>query len=122
MPELYLALEDQYGQIVGSDNTSTITLYVNSTSVETTFDKALAGQVTHFSYYGTFKISNISFTSEPAKEYGLYFRTTGIDETKASNQNYMQAEEMVNYNFKLTVQLRSCIEGEQFSMSGSCDL
>ena len=122
IPDLYLALQDQYGQIVGSDSSSTITLYINSSAGNTTLDQSLAGEVTHTAVKGTYRISDISFTSEPGLEYQLYFKTTGIDDSKASNIKYLEDQRISsNYVFQLNIQLRNCISGEQYSISGACD-
>jgi hypothetical protein len=67
LPTIYLSLVDQYGQIVGSDSSSTATLSLVSTTG--TYTPTLTGTVTQTANNGVFKFEGITFTAEPGQSY-----------------------------------------------------
>ncbi|CDW75877.1 UNKNOWN [Stylonychia lemnae] len=101
IPTIYMALKDQYGQIVGSDFSSKGTL---------SFD--IIG--------GIAVIQQISIVGNPGSSYKLLVTTDGIDLTKKSNKDKMNEKGTQNLDFDLKVELRECEIGEQFTAVGKC--
>lgn len=107
LPDLFLSLEDQYSQNVGSDSSSTATLSINTTGVSTTYTPVLSGTTTVTASSGTFLFSGISFTAAPGSTYNLYITTTGIDSTKPSNVDYLATIGKTSSTLDIEVELRS---------------
>jgi hypothetical protein len=116
IPDLYLALFDKYGQIIGIDSDSTATLEINKTGAPTTYTPILEGILTVTSLNGMFSFQDISFTAQPNYSYSmliilsiidLYFTTDGIDESKPSNQQYMTDTGQSSLQMDLSISLRS---------------
>jgi hypothetical protein len=61
----FLSLVDKYGQNVGSDTSSTVTLNINTTGVSTSYTPVLSGTTTVIAIKGMFNFTGITFTSEP---------------------------------------------------------
>ena len=66
---IFIALFDEFGEIVGSDSTSTTTLSIMSTSSNVNYTPTLTGTVTQKAKNGMFAFSNITFIAEPNKSY-----------------------------------------------------
>jgi len=96
MPNMYIALVDKYGNIVGNDRSSSLTVRVDITfnmlDIESlTYDPVLTGNSSFSAVGGVFNASDISFTGSPGFSYKIVFETDGIDTTKPSNQQYLES-------------------------------
>ncbi len=84
---------DKYGQIVASDDESSITISIDTTSISNTsstqFPPFIEGQTTFKLTGGVVEVDDIAFAATPGQNYSLKFGSTGIDTSKVSNKNYM---------------------------------
>ena len=126
---IYVALVDQFGQVVSSDSSSTATLSIVGTYSDKTYIPTLTGTTTLTASRGTFAFKDITFTAEPGALYskcywiiivGLSLSTTGIDTNKPSNQEYMRTHSLDKPEMSFAVALRTCEPGESFSTIGAC--
>ena len=78
----------------------------------------LEGQTIYSADNGTFLVNDMRFTSDPNSEHRIVFTTNGIDSSKKSNKDYLNAQGGTSINFELNLFLRSCILGEYFSDNG----
>jgi hypothetical protein len=126
---IWMALVDQFGQVIGSDSSSTATLSIVGNHSGETYTPTLTGTSTVTASHGAFEFIDISFTAEPGTTYSkvLYFinlalevTTTGIDSTLPSNAVYLSSNSLSNNSLGVTVALRTCVEGESFESDGSC--
>lgn len=69
IPTIYLALVDEFDQYVGSDSSSTATIYITSSTSGQTYTPVLTGTTTHTASKGMFKFESITFTAEPDKNF-----------------------------------------------------
>ena len=69
IPTIYIALVDEFGQIVGSDSSSVITLSISESIVEAAYTPTLAGTLTQTAQNGTFKFADLTFTAKPGITY-----------------------------------------------------
>ena len=115
LPDVYLALVDKYGNIVGSDSESIISVVFNSSNEETEYRTLIEGTSTYKAENGMFIINDLFFTSEPGTNHTIKFTSTGIDSSKPSNQNLSGTTDI---HFTFYVELRECIAGEYYSKSG----
>ena len=120
LPEIYLAYVDQYDQIVGHDSSSSTTLNINITDAPDIYTPVLSGTTSLTAANGKFAFIDISFTGEPNMTYNLYFETTGIDPNKQSNQKYLTDLGKNQPTMDFEINLRSCLIGEQFLLTGEC--
>lgn len=71
LDDMYLALVDEFGQIVSSDSSSTATISVTSDNSESqTYTPTLTGATTITATNGVFKFTGLTFTAEPGENYG----------------------------------------------------
>ena len=66
---IYVALVDQYGNVVSSDSSSTATLSIVGSHSGATYTPTLTGTTTVTSSNGAFKFTDITFTAEPGVTY-----------------------------------------------------
>ena len=119
LPDIYLALVDKYGQIVGSDSESRLTVINDPQYNEhSQYNVLLEGTIQYTALYGMFMINDLNFTSEPGTNNRIKFSTNGIDITKPSINNYIKQNGITDIEFNLNIELRECIAGEYFSDSG----
>ena len=118
MPDLYLSLVDKYGQILGSDSSSSAILTMNTSDVPTSFTPVISGASTVIARSGIFTFEDISFRAEPGITYNLYIFTTAIDTDKPTTIEYLSKLEKDSATMDLKVSLRYCIEGEAFLLTG----
>ena len=82
---MYLALVDKYGQIVASDDASSINVMINgvlnsqSNASGSTFPPFIDGSTQFQVQGGVAKISDVSFAATPGYNYSLSFASTAID-------------------------------------------
>ena len=123
---MYLALVDQYEQVVGVDSTSKISVFINQTFSSSkeanVYPPVLVGSSQFYVTGGVVEVNDIEFTASPGYNYSLVITTDGIDETKKSNQIYMNSSNLAYIDFDVYVQLRECAIGEQFKASGACEM
>jgi hypothetical protein len=126
---IWMALVDQFGQVVGSDSTSTATLSIVGNHSSDTYTPILTGTSTVTASNGAFEFIDITFTAEPGTTYSkvLYFinlalevTTTGIDSKLPSNAVHLTTNSVSNTSLSVTIELRLCVEGESFETDGSC--
>ena len=88
----YLAIVDQFGQIVASDNSSSVSLYTNS-------DNAIieGGQVFTLTN-GMVEISTLTFTSTPGTSHQIQFFSTGIAEISESKTQHLPYRHSIHSN------------------------
>ena len=130
IPTIYIALVDEFGQIVSSDSSSTSTLSITGSVAGATYTPTLTGTLTQTASNGVFKFADVTFTAKPGATYsmiklnniliGLSFSTTGIDSSKPSNSNYLIANSKTSTSMAVSISLRNWIAGESFSSTGAC--
>ena len=76
MDPIYIALVDEFGQIVSSDSSSTATISISGSYLGAQYIPTLTGSVTQIASNGVFKFSDIAFTAQPGYTYSKhrYFR------------------------------------------------
>ena len=72
LPTITVYLKDKFGQVVGSDSSSTATISVTSTTSGAAYTPVLSGSTTQIAKNGVFVFSGITFTAEPGKSYSKY--------------------------------------------------
>ncbi|CDW90223.1 UNKNOWN [Stylonychia lemnae] len=120
IPTFYLALVDKYNQIVKIDDSSKLTVRVDTQFTEGNqqalqYAPVVQGQSQFVSQNGTFKVSDIIFIATPGYSFRISFSSDGIDKTKPSNQKYLEDlkdKNQTDINFNLELQLRECEIGE----------
>lgn len=124
IPTIYIAHVDKYGQIVGSDFSSKVTVSIDSTytlnSSASKYSPILEGTTTFTSIGGAIIISDVKFAARPGYTYRISLSTDGIDTSKKSNSDYMKSKSLSDIDFKLTINLRECEVGEYFTSAGKC--
>ena len=104
--DIYLALYDEFDQIVGSDSVSTVSIALINDHSGDTYSPLLTGSTTVTVSKGVVKFDTLQFTAEPNTTYQLAFSTTGIDATKPSNANYLSSNSLSNTSMSFSVALR----------------
>ena len=66
---IYVALVDQFGQVVSADSSSTATLSIVAKYSNKTYIPTLTGTTTLTASRGTFAFTDITFTAEPGASY-----------------------------------------------------
>jgi len=94
IPNIFIALADKYGNIVGNDISAKLTVRVDITYntddlSSLTYSPVLNGNSSFTAIGGVFNASDISFTGSPGFSYKIVFQTDGIDTSKPSNQAYL---------------------------------
>lgn len=117
---IYLALVDEFDQIVGYDSSSTVTLAITGDHSDATYTPTITGSTTLTIENGVISFEGMTFTAEPGIEYSLSFTTTGIDSTLPSNEAYLADNSLESTSMEFTIALRSCVEGEAFLSTGAC--
>ena len=120
LQNIYLALTDEFDQIVGSDSASIVRIGLLGNHENDTYTPLLTGTNTMTVSKGVVKFDTIQFTAEPSQFYQLEFSTTGIDSSKPSNANYLSSNSLSNTSMPFEITLRACIVGELFETSGAC--
>ncbi len=125
----YIAVTDTYGQIVTYDSDSKLNLLVDSNFHKNATDSDLygvkiEGTTQILAENGVFVVDEATFSGNPGYNYSLKFETNGIDGSKPSNIAYMQSINSTSAvaDFQVSVQLRECEVGEQFTDAGKCVL
>ena len=117
--DIYLALVDEFDQIVGSDSSSTVTIAISGTHTGATYTPTITGTTSLTFSNGVVNYGDLTFTAEPGSNYSLTFTTTGIDATKPSNAAYLTANSQTSTAMAFAIQLRTWITGESFQTSGA---
>lgn len=109
---LTVALEDHYGVIIKSDNTSFAEV------LSTTLDTVVTGTVTIQAIEGIFIFNDFSVSAKPGTETNIEIYTSAIDPSKAGkardNSTYYQA-------ILITAKLRYCGIGE-VTVGNNCEV
>eukprot|EP00347_Sterkiella_histriomuscorum_P010794 403374896 len=120
----YMALVDKYGQIVGSDYSSVVRVFVNSTynqnSLANVYPPVVEGTNSFNVQAGVVKLENIMFYSTPGYNQSIIILNDGINLKKESNIQLMNFLNKTDLNYKLKMSLRKCAMGEQFTQAGKC--
>ena len=74
IPDTYIALVDKFGQIVGTESDSTVTLTIDTTNPVSVYTPVLTGTITMTATKGMFYFSNITFTAGPSFSYGKFLK------------------------------------------------
>ena len=69
----YIALVDQFNQIVGADSSSTSTITISGNYVGAVYSPLLKGATTQTASNGAFKFTDISFTAQPGTSYSKLY-------------------------------------------------
>jgi hypothetical protein len=69
IPTMYFALVDKYGEYIGSDLSSTITLNINTTKTYSNYYPILNGVTSVKARKGVFVLQDVTFTSEPNSDH-----------------------------------------------------
>ncbi|CDW74791.1 UNKNOWN [Stylonychia lemnae] len=125
IPTIYLAHVDKYGQIVGSDFTSKVRVFVDTTQITDPdallYTPTIEGITLFNAKAGLVKASDFNFAGAPGFQYTVAFQSDGIDLSKQSNKQYMQNNnQKTDLNTGIVIALRECAVGESFSASGKC--
>ncbi|CDW79545.1 UNKNOWN [Stylonychia lemnae] len=123
IPIVYMSLKDQYGQIVGSDFKSKVRVDVETTNLDAKqilYPPILEGTLSFDIIGGIAIINQIQIVGNPGSPYKLVITTDGIDQSKKSNKDKMEAIGKSSLDLDLKVQLRECEIGEQFTAVGKC--
>jgi hypothetical protein len=67
-----MAIVDQFGQVVGSDSTSSATLSIVGDQSAEIYTPTLTGTFTVTASSGAFEFKNIIFTAEPGSTYSKH--------------------------------------------------
>ena len=70
---IYIALIDEFDQVVGSDSSSTATLSISGSYSTTTYSPTLTGTTIQIASEGIFIFSGITFTARPGSSYSKIF-------------------------------------------------
>ena len=70
---IYIALIDEFDQVVGSDSTSTATLSISGSYSTATYSPTLTGTTIQTASGGIFIFSGITFTAQPGSSYSKLF-------------------------------------------------
>eukprot|EP00347_Sterkiella_histriomuscorum_P022266 403331092 len=123
--KLYFTLIDKYGQIMYSDESSKLFVGVKSDLTfeqlkQTGYFQPTIESNTQFSIeHGIFTVQDLILTGLPSHSYYLDFSTDGIKiDYPDTIELYSTKPQLQKFN--VTVSLRSCIEGEEFQVSGKC--
>lgn len=111
IPEMFVALVDKYGQIVGSDSSTKLTVLIDSTYHEDNarandFLPVIEGASQFYSQGGVFDVKDIYFTATPGESYLVTLATDGIDGTKPSNKEYLISINETYSQFEVQIDLR----------------
>jgi len=81
MDTFFLALADKYGNVVGDDDLSSISVGIDLAEVDSSssYPPFLGGLTTFSASSGIFEIAGVEFTGEPTGSYSLVFDSDGID-------------------------------------------
>ncbi|CDW84065.1 UNKNOWN [Stylonychia lemnae] len=123
IPEIYMAMMDKYGQIVGSDFKSKVRVNIDISNLnenQTKYPPILEGSNSFDIIGGIAVISDIVIVGTPGISYQLLFSSDGIDLSKKSNKEVMQLGGNSNLDLDLQINLRECLIGEQFTIAGKC--
>ena len=114
-----MAIVDKYGEIVSTDDSSTITIVIDANfNTNVSYSAAFEGNAIYKPQNGMFHIEDVQFKAEPGTSHRLLFTTSGIDTTKPSNVAYLQEQNTTSAYFALEIHLRECLLGEQFTSAG----
>eukprot|EP00347_Sterkiella_histriomuscorum_P016375 403353429 len=120
----YLAIVDKYGQIIGSDYSSIVRVFVNSTynsnPQANIYPPIVEGTNTFNAQAGVVKLENVMFYSTPGYNQSIVILNDGINLKKESNINLMNQLNKTDLNYRLKIALRKCSMGEQFTQAGKC--
>ncbi|CDW71577.1 UNKNOWN [Stylonychia lemnae] len=123
IPKIYIALVDQYGQIVGSDFESKVRVQISTVNLndqDLKYPPVLEGTTDFQSTGGIAVIQNAQFTGTPGRNYSLSFQTDAIDISKQSVISYLAKSNKIDTKLELNIGLRECEIGEQLTVSGKC--
>ena len=73
LPEIHVALKDEFGQILGSDSTSTVTIAISGNYAGSSYTPTLTGTLTKSVTKGVVKFTGITFTAQPGASYSKYY-------------------------------------------------
>ncbi|CDW91193.1 UNKNOWN [Stylonychia lemnae] len=121
--EIYIALVDKYGQIVGSDFKNKVRINFdtsNLSSSQSLYPPFIEGQSIYELWGGVVVIKDINFTGNPGQSYELILTTDAIDESKLSIQEQLKNSGNSNYKLEIEISFRGCIAGEYFTSAGKC--
>ncbi|CDW85128.1 UNKNOWN [Stylonychia lemnae] len=131
LPQMYLALADKYGQIVGTQNDQKLQISIigrklNATSqTQDMYSPVITGKTTFYSENGVYKLEGVQFTGSPGYSYELSFLSDGIDKNKPNNKDTQKlndsSQQQIQNDFLVEIKLRECSIGERFTESGACD-
>jgi hypothetical protein len=126
IPTTYLALVDQYNQVVTSDN-SIMTEFIVDTSTDTTdnqFESEVYGQTKFYSINGVYNITGLYLIADPSSSQALQMINYGIDVNIPVVNTFLYnllGRNMTNYYYlDMGVALRACLPGEGLRESGAC--
>lgn len=81
IPTTYLALVDEYDQVVTADSSSLIEFKIEKAAEGSQFDSEVYGQTKFYSLYGVYNISGLYLISDPDSQQQLELYAYGIDES-----------------------------------------
>ncbi|CDW83118.1 UNKNOWN [Stylonychia lemnae] len=130
LPEMYLALVDGLGQIVGTEDNQKLEVVfkgiLSNQNKSQIYKPTLAGDMKFYSLAGVYVISKLNFTASPGYKYQLSFQSDGIDQKKPANSQNLEKSNQASQNnaqeqfeFALQIQLRECLVGERFTETGA---
>ncbi|CDW81492.1 UNKNOWN [Stylonychia lemnae] len=123
IPVSYMALIDQYGQIVGSDFRSKVRISIQTDNLDekaNMYPPILQGSSDFQASGGVAVIKDVIISGTPGSSYNVTFSSDVIDLNKLSNKKEMELIQKANLDFLLDINLRECSVGEQFTSAGKC--
>jgi predicted outer membrane repeat protein len=78
LPNIYLALVDEFNQYVKSDSASTSTISITSSVIGQTYTPTLSGTLTITASKGMFAFSSLTFTAEPGQIFSKFHYLTKV--------------------------------------------
>ena len=109
---IYIALQDEFDQIVRFDSTSSATVNLESGQAVNNINPVLSGTTNRVFSNGVIHFDDISFIGYPNNDFSLFISNTGIDANKPSNQDYLSSS--TNTSMAISITTRSCDDGEVF--------
>ena len=125
IPTTYLALVDEYDQVVTSDSSVMIEFLVDNTNAgSNTFESEVYGQTKFYSINGVYNITGLYLIADPDSNQSLQMINRGIDVTIPSVKTFLTVDLDLNittyYYLEMGVALRACLPGEGLRENGAC--
>ena len=124
IPTTYLALVDEYGQIVTSDDSSLIEFTIEEAPAGSQFTSEVYGQTKFYALNGVYNISGLFLIADPNSSQSLNLNAYGIDVSIPVVDEFLDnlfgSYTQSQYVLPMQVGVRECLEGEGLRENGAC--